>query len=375
VGAVAPPLAGDYFGPRFGGNWYASAAGLYMGRDEPNHMPTTFITNNNAAQIPLNANTPWEGGFEVKLGYILGSCGARGCGPGADGGGPAGYSGCGPTCDCGVWALEADFWWLAQMNGTSSAMAPAGGSLSTTLNFTDVIYPNPTCVDPFHPNPVDLFNNSCEHVVQREDQFWNLELNLVRLRTVPDCCNGLSIDWLFGVRWFEFDENYSFESAVDGNWSNPLSVGVLQDKLRNSLVGAQFGFNANYCFAPQWKLSLAPKFGIFDNHINQYFAGYRANGDYFGPNPLAPGGLTGSFPVSASTDTISFLSQIDLKLEWQFHPQWNAFIGYRLLYATGIALAENQFPQYICDLPAYSDIKHNGELVLHGAFAGLGFCF
>ena len=93
------------------------------------------------------------------------------------------------------------------------------------------------------------------------------------------------------------------------------------------------------------------------------------------PIPLRPAAWRAGYPVAASKDQFSVLAQIDAGLDWRFHPQWRAFAGYRLIAATGIGLADHQFLTYVVDIPEYSRIKSNGNLLLHGAFAGVEFRF
>ena len=72
---------------------------------------------------------------------------------------------------------------------------------------------------------------------------------------------------------------------------------------------------------------------------------------------------------------MSFLSQIDLGAEWQFTRNLSARAGYRVVAITGTGLADDQFPQYMVDTPEIANIQHCSSLVLHGAFAGLTYCF
>jgi hypothetical protein len=50
-------------------------------------------------------------------------------------------------------------------------------------------------------------------------------------------------------------------------------------------------------------------------------------------------------------------------------------VGYRVVAATGIGLADNQLPQYMVDIPEIANIDHNGQLILHGAFMGITYNF
>ena len=62
-------------------------------------------------------------------------------------------------------------------------------------------------------------------------------------------------------------------------------------------------------------------------------------------------------------------------LDWQITQCLSAKLGYRLMAATGVALADNQIPFYLNDIPAIQDIDRNGHLLMHGAFVGLTYCF
>jgi hypothetical protein len=48
-----------------------------------------------------------------------------------------------------------------------------------------------------------------------------------------------------------------------------------------------------------------------------------------------------------------------------------ATIGYRLVAATGMGLADHQFPNNVVDFAFLDTVKSNGNLLVHGAFAGL----
>ncbi|MEA1951413.1 MAG: hypothetical protein U9N87_08515, partial [Planctomycetota bacterium] len=135
----------------------------------------------------------------------------------------------------------------------------------------------------------------------------------------------------------------------------------------------QFGFETR---ASRWhnlQLYLSPKFAIGCNHIENDYQLYRGDGAL--GRPTAASGMPGSFPVSSSKDVFSVITQIDVGLEWNFACNWSARIGYRLMVATGMGLADNQIPFYIVDIPEIEDIDHNAELILHGGFAGLTYNF
>ena len=82
-----------------------------------------------------------------------------------------------------------------------------------------------------------------------------------------------------------------------------------------------------------------------------------------------------TYPVHSTANLFSVLSQIDVGADWQITQHLSARVGYRLLAATGIGLSDAQIPQYLNDIPTIQDIDRNGHLILHGAFAGLTYCF
>lgn len=338
--------------------WYASAAGLVMGRNNANRVWTTYQTNNNPNQLlnTQDAMSGWQGGYEVTLGRMF-------------------------CCNC--WAIEISYWWLAQMNGYAEVPernydSGAGAfSYSTPLSFDNMVWANPTVVPP----PAGIFDFARQHRIWRHDNFQNLELNLIRHQLAPG--NGpLAVDWSVGVRYFRFDEQLKVGALQQSVTGDPVHYwgeaggqyeAYLNDSIKNSLVGFQFGLSAVYPIAQTFRFFLSPKFGIYNNHIENRFSGYRGDGLLMAPDPAS--GVPGSFPVSANTNALAFLTEVNLGVDWNFAPRWTAFAGYRVTWATGIGLADNQYIPYVVDIPGHRHIETNGELVLHGAFAGLTFCF
>ena len=48
----------------------------------------------------------------------------------------------------------------------------------------------------------------------------------------------------------------------------------------------------------------------------------------------------------------------------------SAFAAYRLMGVTRVGLADNQIPAYWADQQGMSQIKTNGDLILHGVMMG-----
>ena len=261
------------------------------------------------------------------------------------------------------------------MDGFSS-QAIAGGSVSTPLQVNDIEFGG--------INGTVYFDSAAQHTVRRQNEFHNIEINLLGSPGVAyagcgamGCsegygCSPFSMGWALGARYFRFEENFLFGSVDAGrSWGEAGGIyeAYLEDNVRNSLVGFQLGCDLSYNISPKWRIYAAPKFGIYNNHVEHYFSLRR--GDGVVANPTAGSGVTGTYPVNSSEDVLSFMSEIDLGLNWQVAPHWSVFLGYRVIVASGIALADNQIPSYVVDIPEIADIDTNGELVLHGAFAGV----
>ncbi|MFH1268408.1 MAG: BBP7 family outer membrane beta-barrel protein, partial [Planctomycetota bacterium] len=298
--------------PCYQPNWYALARGLVMTRNEANRLWTTYESGNNPNQLPTGPDWDWRGGGEVRFGRYF--------------------------C-CGTWALEAAYWTLDPFTDMASQTHASG--VATPLDFTDVVWRN----GGLPGLPVDLFDGAAEHRVWRRAEVHNVEVNLIRNQMGFDRCSPFDLDWSVGVRFFRFDEDLTFGSRDAGttDWTTDLTaVGYLEDGIRNNLIGPQFGCNLNYCVG-NWALSLAPKVGIYNNHIRHRFSAYRGDGELF---DVAPAGYP-SYPVSSTKDVVSFLTEIDVSLSWQFATKWSAEIGYRVVAATGIGLTEHQIPPYV----------------------------
>ena len=82
------------------------------------------------------------------------------------------------------------------------------------------------------------------------------------------------------------------------------------------------------------------------------------------------------FPAHGTTTGLAFLTQIDVGADWQFSCHWSARVGYRVVAITGMGLADDQFPEYMCDTQEMGNSpQHYSSLVLHGAFLGATYCF
>lgn len=344
--------------------WFATARGLMMTRNKANRLWTTYETGNNPNQIPTDAHWDWSGGAEIRFGRWFGGgcmsysdasdCYRDWCAPDT----------CSPCETRGAWAVEGVYWSLANFSDFVSRSI-SGGTVSTPLLVDEVFFGagNPA---------TNYFDNAAEHRVRRESELHNVEINF--LAGQPLLARGsLAVDWFVGARYFRFADELSFGAVQNGyTWGSEGGIheAYLRDRVTNDLLGGQFGFKASYLLGLNLRLFLNPTFGIYGNHIKNRFELNRGDGMVATTDPYM-----GAYPVSSSRDVVSFMTQLDVGLDWQFAPNWSANIGYRVLAATGIGLADEQIPTRINDIPDIAEIDYNGNLILHGAFAGLTLQF
>jgi hypothetical protein len=323
--------------------WFGMVGYLTMGRDHANRVWTTFNSDILADQM-TNTNDidmDWGNGGEVRFGR-------RFC-----------------TCSCNPWALEAVYWTMDPVHGYISTVNPTGsGHVSTPLDFDMTDFDGTT--------GGQFFDDAAEHRLWRRNEFHNVELNMLRGNFPGQCCiPSWNAQWLLGVRWFRFNEDLRFGSLMHNHtWGEGGGVyeAYLDDHITNDLVGVQVGFDARSNRVWNLQLYVAPKVGLYNNHIENKFGLYR--GDGLNATSLDPGG---SYPVDGSDNVFSVLAELDLGVYWHVTQHWSANVGYRLMAMSAMGLADSQIIHYVNDVPEYQHVKYNGDLLLHGGYAGVAF--
>lgn len=310
--------------------WYGYAGGLIMTRLQSNKYWTTYNEINNNDQIlnTDNASARWAGGGEFTVGRCFG-------------------------CDN---RIEATYWGIWQMTGAASVTS-ATNQLGTPMDTTNggVMIGTQTA-DSF-------FTNAHEALIQRNDQVNNVEINWSYNPTAADCGCGLSSTWLAGFRYFRFDEDLLWTS-VAGNYTYGEDGGAdqanLEIRAKNDLAGFQVGNRLDWKLCNCFGIYFGTKAGIYGNDATTTSSLYSGSG-------------VSGFSYSGHKDTVAFIGQADLGLNYDFNCRWSATLGYRVVVASGIALADNQIPFYLAGQDDFEDVKTNGDLILHGGFAGVQF--
>lgn len=330
--------------------WYASFSALALTRSPGRRVWTSSERVPNEAIQIGNTDFPmaWSWGGEVQLGR-------RFC------------------CDCTPYAIEATFWTTKAFEGsqTSTSTLGAGTTIGTPLQTDNIQFALPGGVI----TASDIFGNALSSTVSRRDEFYNIEINLIREKMAWCSDSSWEIGWSLGVRFFRFQESLSISANATDIVIPGSTDAYFNDTVTNNLIGPQIGFDLAYRLGCNWRLFINPKFGVFGNCVNNDFSARarQGNGAYVdGTNTIA--GYPG-YPTHGTNTSVAFLTQIDLGLEWQFTQNWSAKFGYRVLAMTGVGLADEELPQYFCDTPELENPQHTSSLVLHGAFLGVTYNF
>ena len=191
----------------------------------------------------------------------------------------------------------------------------------------------------------------------------------------PACGPRLHIGWLAGVRYFRFDESL----RVTYNRLDPLvpnaGLSTLQHEVsaENDLVGFQLGLNMDYYLSNRLQFETGSRFGLYGNNIsvNQRVYTDFANG------LVGTAGALQDFDINTSDQVVSFLGEIRAGLAYKLGCHWRVTGGYRGLAASRVALATNQIPfgRSFNGITKANQVQSNGDLILHGAYAGLEFAW
>jgi hypothetical protein len=336
AGGYGPGVGFGYSNP-----WYAGANVLVLGRDRPNGQWLSYRSDDATIQLfnSRDLEAAWQWGGEITFGRRF-------------------------ACD--QFAVQATYWTLSPTTATRSVNATPGVyQVSTPLNTQFVTFG----VDPIQ----NWFDGADQHLFCRTDEYHNVEVNVLcnAHSYDPTSCRQplIGMDWLMGFRYFRAEDSLKWQTLrMNGSWNTAADWATLNDRLTNNLWGFQVGANADLRLSNCFKIFCNPRFGVYNNHIEQVFSLTRGD-------QVSASGLLGNYPVSSQVDKLSFLSEVSVGVDWKFAHCWSAQIGYRVIAATGMGLADHQIPFYLVDVPEIAHLDTNGHLILHGAFAGITYNF
>lgn len=168
-----------------------------------------------------------------------------------------------------------------------------------------------------------------------------------------DHCPGsyFAFSWLAGIRYFNLREFFDVEFRRHGLESNYTIRTV------NQIGGVQVGLDLQ--FNPYSFLSwdFTPKGGVFYTHAKlKTFLGDHNNTV-----------VLRNFEDTGGQATLMF--EVPISLTYRFKRHFNIHGGYEMLYLTGVALAPEQIHKKSV---TSSNVNIEGQILIHGAFLGLG---
>ena len=222
----------------------------------------------------------------------------------------------------------------------------------------------------------DIYANTVTQTIVRDTDINNLEFNLLRNGGTFQSRGGRKgfYELLGGFRWFEFDESLQYTASID-NGAFPLvpSDFFYNLRARNRLLGFQLGARNEYCLGSKLRLFSGVKGGIFNNNIRTV----QNITDLDGEIAQVNGGTAAGRPFSYNDEKndVAFLGELDFGVLYHLSCRARLRLGYRVLGASGVALAADQMPYLYNDPDELLRANSNGSLLLGGGYYGLEFCF
>jgi len=311
-------------------NWIAGIYGLGFSRD---YEDDRALSQNAAGGylVSTDADLGYFGGLETMIGRR----------------------------NCNGTGWELSYWGLFPSRTDTTL---AGNPTSTLFNLTDVRDPNTGF------NVYDIYGNSNNHRIYRDNEFHNVEWNF--LRNAGSTCSG-NFEWLAGFRWFEFDESYRYATFT-------AAAGYPTDyfydlDVQNTLLGFQMGGRRDFCVSNKLRVHVGAKAGLFNNYIRAR-QNMRDNlGNYA---QIANGAYANTeYNFRSNKNDVAMVGELDLGMSYQIKSCLRFRGGYRAIGVSGVALAPDQIPYSFQDIDDINRIKSNGSLILHGFYAGAEYCF
>ncbi len=335
-------------GSRFRSGWYGGVFGMVMNRSRANNLWLSYDQADISDRV-LNSNDAHfssAGGAGASIGHYLNG---------------------------GQNSIQFVYWGLYPGVSEANALwSDTVGGLDRILHFDGLQYDAGT-------GPLDLgdtfFFDAERHRVQRSYDVHNLELNLLG-HNFTSACSPLQLGWVAGVRYVRFDEDFLFSSdVVDTDFTGDPEEVHYDIDVDNNLLGFQLGGQANYSVGRCFGLFANTKVGLYNNHMTHQSRIYGSNGLAFVGDPASPY-FNQNVDTTASKNGYSMIGDLSLGANWNVNSCWSVNFGYRAVGITGVALSTNQVPvDFIGALDSIRTVNSNGCLLLHGAFAGVNYCY
>lgn len=334
--------------------WYGYAGGLVLNRAQQNHFLITGDTAGNRLLCSCQLDMGWTGGVEATIGRSF---------------------------NCGNNAIQFTYWGIYPQDcDTTAYSSTLGNQLVSGIDFTGATYNGNPCTD------LTVGGFMQQGIVRQS--YNNFEGNLLGQcwgngfigGNMSTCQNGMcgssgycgprwGCGWMMGVRYFQFDNGFSFNAdGADEVWNDDVNELCFHVNLQNRLWGFQVGGGWNWSVFDCLQIYGLAKAGLYNNSINQQMSLHGAGGiGAFGDGTL--------IDINNNANRLAMIGQLDLGARYNINCHFSVTAGYRIMGASGVALYEHNIPTNFNDSYYATKIESDGTLLLHGAYVGGEFRF
>ncbi len=344
--------------------WFGSAGAVFFKRQEYDRRLSCYTDESIPSMHYRDAGMPTTVGPNITFGRYLG---------------------------CGNTGVQFVYWGLYPSTQYANQYAnQTDGNVHSTPDWSGIGYPDWSGIG-YNPNvdpPVsNVYDNAQRHELQRNFSVHNFEINFLSFsNTYGNGCgsstacgfgNGYSpsfrYSFLGGFRYINFNENFLFSADADDTvWDSSDNERHYLVDVKNRLAGFQVGGRTDYFFTESLSVFATGKTGIFGNSMSMHQSIYGPTGYAFVTNPVSSN-LGKPYDIYGSKTNVSFVADFSVGGSYYITKCLSVYAGYQVVAVTGVAEANDQIPTAFYQLQDNSHIRDDGTLILHGAFAGVGY--
>ena len=260
--------------------------------------------------------------------------------------------------------FEARYWGLY----ASATTDVLGGTPTTAINGLSQISDGGVALS-------ETFNTSDFHSLTRDYSFNNVELNLLQNgNTYAPLGRNLSVEWLYGFRYMQFNESLEYAGVSS---SNSVVRSALNSSVENSLFGFQTGGRGEWQLYKRFSFAFGGKLGLFNNRARTNLVATNQSSDLTFSRPLISSGPNSGaeFDFGDTKDDLSLMGELDLGLIYQMSHRSRFRIGYRVLGVSDIADSQRNIPADFTNTTVLGSADTDGDLVFRGGYVGFELAY
>ncbi len=206
----------------------------------------------------------------------------------------------------------------------------------------------------------DDVDNADMHRISLASRVNSVEASYRRRWMGPTCL--IQGSWLVGYRYFNFREDFTFDSDAPDNPDAEGNPGFMNYEVSaaNHLHGVQFGGDMWLCLIPGLDAGIEAKGGVYMNSAYQ-----RTH--------IVANSIPGAHEEAIGTNT-AFLGELDLMVNYQINRNFTIRGGYMVLWVDEVALGTENFnpappfqPVGNADpLPRVATLQNSGDALWYG---------